>query len=883
MANGLAEDLLDAALTEQRRDWLTGKRTPAADRLGQYPARALDPAQAAELVYHEFTLRAELGESPDWDSYLRQFPEHAATLQLLHQADQMVEEALAPAEPAPRSTAQVGDYELLEEIGHGGMGVVFRARQRSLDRIVAVKLMRTGEAGEEERKRFIREAQAVARLQHPNIVQIYEVGEAAGQPFFSLEYVEGQSLARRLDGTPMAARQAASLLVVLARAMDYAHGKGIVHRDLKPSNVLLAGTPETTLEQCTAKVTDFGLAKRLDSSGETGSGAVLGTPSYMAPEQAEPKTAAIDRRTDVYGLGAILYELLTGRPPFRAESPLQTLRQLMQADPALPRLLNPAVPRDLETVCLKCLEKDPRRRYPNAAALAEDLDRFLHGQPVRARPLGPLGRVWRWALRKPLAAALLLTLLIGLGSSLYLWRQSADNEARALANLREEELARQETEDILGMILQMLEDTVVVSETPSLEAPEANPVQTDLLLKADACYSKLMAKRGNDQKLQALSGSVLTRLGNHHFNHGRIIESLAFFEKATRLFEPLAPEGARQPEYLAAAVRAYFYLGSAYELQGRLEPARQAFATSLLFWQELARAFPNPSPRCDAFRIGLELAQVLQNNGHSEENIQSWFAPPPDRSELLGGAQQYDLFLDLLRVRLIYIRGDKSGQPVAKLAAAREASAILDRYYQNVSLSRDGRFWLAVCSTDIGWFLRRSGGIAEALHLLNQANRTLQELARDTPEDSYLFVKLSESWLQIGKAHWELNQVEETLDAYRHSLAAHRQACVLAPTETEYRRGLGQRYLQLGRKLCELGRLDEAEVCLQKRQALWPGDASKRMEAQRELRKWAGQVGPEERDLSPARLQERQRYLELCARLERNGVAGALPAGSAKR
>src|SRR5207245_3534270 len=197
--------------------------------------------------------------------------------------------------------------------------------------------------------RLVREAQAVARLQHANIVQIYEVGEAGGQPFFSLEFVEGQSLARRLDGTPMTARQAASLLEVLARAMDYAHDKGIVHRDLKPSNVLLAGTPGTTLERCTPKITDFGLAKRLDRGGETGSGAVLGTPSYMAPEQAEAKTTAIDRRTDVYGLGAILDELVTGHPPFLAESPLPTLRQGLQADQARPRLANPALPPDLDT------------------------------------------------------------------------------------------------------------------------------------------------------------------------------------------------------------------------------------------------------------------------------------------------------------------------------------------------------------------------------------------------------------------------------------------------------------------------------------------------------------------------------------------------------
>jgi eukaryotic-like serine/threonine-protein kinase len=674
----------------------------------------------------------------------------------------------------------------------------------------------------------------------------------------------------------LAARQAAGLIEVLARAMDYAHGKGIVHRDLKPSNVLLAGTPETTLERCTVKVTDFGLAKRLDTGDDTRSRAVLGTPSYMAPEQAEAGTVAIDRRTDVYGLGAILYELLTGRPPFRSESPLQTLQQVVQAEPARPRLLNPAVPRDLETVCLQSLQKEPRRRYGSAAALAED-----HGQPVRARPVGPVERVWRWGRRKPLAAALLLTLLIGLGTSLYLWRRSADNEARALALLREEEVAQQETEDILRMILQILEDNVLVSETPSLEAPDANPVQMDLLLKAEASYSHLLEKRGHDQKLQALSATVLTRLGNHYFDHGRKIESLAFFEKATRLFEPLAPEAARQPEYLAAAVRAYLYLGAAYELQGRLEPAREAFATSLRIWQELAQA-PPTGHECDAVWLGLHFARVLRNNGHSEEDIEGRFARLPGRPELLGGAQPYDLFLQLLRVMLICLRADKSGQAVARLAAAREASAILDGYYQHASLSRDGRFWLAVSSTDVGWLLRRGGGAAEALDLLDRANRTLQELAREAPKEPYLFAKLSDSWVQIGKGRWQLHQVEETLGAYRHSLAAQRQACVLAPTVTEYRRALGQRYLQLGRKLCELGRLDEAEVCLQERQALWPGDASKHTEAVRELQKWAGQVGPQGKDLSPARRQERQRYLDLCARLERKGIGAPPTAGSAK-
>ena len=234
-------------------------------------------------------------------STLRQYPEHAALLERLRQADQLVEQTLAAPAQLPAGT--FADYDLLEEAGRGGMGVVFKARHKSLDRIVALKVLRSDGTGE-ERKRFDREARAVARLQHPNIVQVYEVGETAGGAFVSLEFVDGQSLARRLHGTPLPARRAAALVEILARAMHYAHERGVIHRDLKPANVLLAGTPETPIEDCIAKVADFGLAKKLDTQGDTHSGAVLGTPSYMAPEQAEARSAAVDRRTDVYGLGA---------------------------------------------------------------------------------------------------------------------------------------------------------------------------------------------------------------------------------------------------------------------------------------------------------------------------------------------------------------------------------------------------------------------------------------------------------------------------------------------------------------------------------------------------------------------------------------------------
>jgi len=300
-----------------------------------------------------------------------------------------------------------GKYELLEELGRGGMGVVYRARQKDLDRIVAIKMILSSQlASDDEVRRFYAEAKAAGGLKHSNIVGIHEVGALDGQHYFAMDCVDGGSLAQWLRSGVLDAEAAARCLSKVARAVEYLHTHNIVHRDLKPSNILLDA-------DCEPYVTDFGLAKVFEpDSNRTATGTIIGTPGYMAPEQAAGRTADVSPATDVYSLGAILYEMLTGRPPFKTDSPLDTIVQVLESEPTLPTRLVRSVPRELELICLKCLEKEPHRRYQSAAELADDLDRYLKREPVEARPSG-LGQVLRrWARRQPALVSRLALLAV---------------------------------------------------------------------------------------------------------------------------------------------------------------------------------------------------------------------------------------------------------------------------------------------------------------------------------------------------------------------------------------------------------------------------------------------------------------------------------------
>src|SRR5688500_18969804 len=303
------------------------------------------------------------------------------------------------------------------------MCVVYRARQRKLGRLVAVKMFLAGPlAGKEFVRRFLPESAAAAILQHPNIVAIHDVGVHEGLHYFSMDYVEGRNLAQRVGQQPLAANKAARYVEIIAEAIHYAHERGILHRDLKPSNVLIDSNDQP-------RVTDFGLARRLDGeSSLTLSGHVLGSPNFMPPEQAGGKSGTVGRPSDVYALGGILYYLLTARAPFQADSLEHTISQVLNAEPVSPRLLNPSIPRDLETITLKCLEKEPSRRYQTGMELADELGRALRREPIRARPITQPEKLWRWCRRKPaLATALgfaVAALVIGLATTSWQWRRA---------------------------------------------------------------------------------------------------------------------------------------------------------------------------------------------------------------------------------------------------------------------------------------------------------------------------------------------------------------------------------------------------------------------------------------------------------------------------
>jgi serine/threonine-protein kinase len=560
-------------------------------------------------------------------------PPHPRAWQKLHDTDrtdpletQTLASSTSTHSVATSSGLVPPNYDILGELGRGGMGVVFKARDRKLNRDVALKMMLSaGYAHADDLARFKAEAEAIARLEHPYIVRIYEIGEHNGRPYIALEYCDGGSLNKKIAGEPQPSRVAAELVAKLARGMAAAHARGVVHRDLKPGNVLLTPDGEP-------KITDFGLAKRIDDeSGQTHTGAILGTPSYMAPEQASGESKRVGPPADIYALGAILYDMLTGRPPFKGESAMDTAIQVVHAEVVPPTKLIPKLPRDLEVIALKCLEKDPAKRYASASELADDLQRFLEGRPILARPAGTAERVWKWAKRRPAVAALLAAVVLltvgGLITVTTLWqraevekiaaqraRDDADNQRviaeqneaeaqrqRQVAERNEAEAQRQRVEALkqkeradrfFSEAREVIEALTHVGQVDLADTPGAEGVRRKVLMQALDFFDELDDVETDDPALAAQVARAALLVADLHESLGEYAKARSAYEKAADLYAALPDSSTARFGRAAADNNLAILLQSTGDSQDR-ERAEQLYQRAIELKRELVSEFPN--------------------------------------------------------------------------------------------------------------------------------------------------------------------------------------------------------------------------------------------------------------------------------------------------
>jgi len=496
----------------------------------------------------------------------------------------------SPAPPSPAPPKLFGDYEILATIARGGMGVVYKARQRSLNRIVALKMILAGQfADQADIDRFYAEASAAAQLRHPHIVGIHEVGHIDGQHYFSMEYIEGESLASRVHDHPLPPREAAELTRTIAAAMHYAHERGVLHRDLKPSNVLVDMTGEPL-------VTDFGLAKRAEGQSQmTVDGTVLGTPSYMPPEQAAGRLDQISVRSDVYSLGATLYELLTGKPPFGAGNLWETIKQVKEVEPVPPRVINPGVPADLDTISLKCLQKEPEKRYATALELAEELHRFLDGEPIHARPVGFVERGVRWCRRNPRVAAASAAAVFFLVAAL----------ATAVTGWIATSRALQTAEASIDQMRVAIDDLFrIVADDDLLNEPGSKPLRRKLLSRARDLYRQALDRLGgNDPEIES-------DLARSHFLLARILREL---EEPDEALGPLARARKLQTRLLEDALQ------SRDGDTDRLQKLQQALGDTLNLTGQLYEHLAKYSQALAVYDEAIALRQALADTAQNHE------------------------------------------------------------------------------------------------------------------------------------------------------------------------------------------------------------------------------------------------------------------------
>jgi serine/threonine-protein kinase len=795
-----------------------------------------DHDRLLDEVLARYLRAVQAGQAPSREALGQEYPMLARELERFFADQDHVERAAEPLRQIlpPRVPlgpgCMLGDYELLEEIAQGGMGVVWKARQKSLGRVVAVKVLRSGRLpARSEWERFRIEAQAVAALDHPGIVPIYEVGEHDGLPFFSMKYVEGGSLARQRSRFQAAPREAARLVALVARAVHHAHERGVLHRDLKPANVLLNSPLEAPLAGWQPIVTDFGLAKRIAAALPedatvpdlptaphlTSTGAILGTPVYVAPEQARgegPTTA-----TDVYGLGVILYELLTGQQPFSGEAIDELLRRIQDEPPRPPRSLNSRVDHDLEAIVLACLRKRPEERYPTAAAVADDLDRYWAAQPVSVRRISKPRRLWLWCRRQPviagLTAALLLLAVTGYVLVLAQWRRA---EANFLAQRSERERAegeRTRAEGNLDRLEELLDDICSrLSEQKLAAAPGFQPVRKQFLDAGLKHYQEVLAQRSGNPRLRSQVALTHYRISVITAAIGSRADALASCRRALDLYEELHEEVPDNTDILLHLAQSAQRVGVLQSELGHGDDAAVSFRRGL---EVLEKIHDGGRPAAEARSIRAAIWHDTGNlhfvRGEAREALVCFQKKQALHEEELRAQPnsrwaRYGLAVALTSSGNVY---ESLGDRDKYLRCLEQARQLLEALNQEKSEDHIKKI-LAANSLRIGSVRCVEHQWDASLKALQPARDLLTELVQDNPKVLPYQDDLANVQLQMGHAYRESKRYKEATECYRAALNQEERLHRADPSSPAYRRGLARGCFDLASVLVLQNRYDEA-------------------------------------------------------------------------
>ncbi len=818
----------------------TGTRPASVGSLlDEFPALR-NPETLLQLLRQEFHCRTRAGDAPSAEDYRRDFPDldldrltvapgdtigptatddtatippppaDAATIPppASDQAtilppstgsnpseDQTLQPSVSFGETATSPEIQLEGYEILGELGRGGMGVVYRALDVRLKRVVALKMILAGvHADPGDLKRFQLEAEAVAQLQHPNIVQIHDVGEHEGKPYFSLEFVEGGELASQIAGEPQPPDEAARLVETLSRAMQFAHQRNIIHRDLKPANVLLTADGQP-------KITDFGLAKRLeDDSGQTASGSIMGTPSYMAPEQAGGHQAQIRPQTDVYALGALLYCLLTGRPPFQSANVMDTVLQVLEQEPVPPRQLVTGLDKNLETITLKCLQKDPARRYQAAEEVADELKRYLNDEPILARPVGIAERTWRWCRRKPAIAGLCaaITLLLGfvtvngyLQAEIQrdLTGQALTQKAKANENF---DLAR-------GAVDRFMTE---VSESQLLTVPHMEPLRRKLLTGAMEFYEKFVQQAQDNPELK-------TALGKSHRKLGRILailgddeRSVEGISKAIEIFTQLSEEhpGDRETSYNLA--RSSKMLGIVLRKLGRNEEATEALERAIAVASQLVKDSPTvPDHAFELANAKNSLGILLREESRTNEALANYKSAITIAEQIVDEHPRNFKFrgeLGNTYHNLGVLLCFELSQLAESAKQLEQARAVYQQLAEDEPENPRHVYTLAIVHGSLGNLAHRSGQPTQAVEFSRRSRDLFEQVARAHPDVPDYTAKVATANGNLSLALHRTGKMPEAVTAVEKSQEVFQQLSETFPDVPEYTSGVARSHNNLG-------------------------------------------------------------------------------------